>query len=49
MNGVGYKSKQDIEKIMLIATFRKRYEEYGWSLERSLSIPSGLTRGVKGS
>ena len=50
VNGVGYKSKQDAcrKNNVNYVTFRKRYEEYGWSLERSLSIPSGLTRGGQG-
>ena len=50
VNGVGYKSKQDAcrKNNVNYVTFRKRYEEYGWSLERSLSIPSGLTKGGQG-
>ena len=50
VNGVGYKSKQDAcrKNNVNYCTFRKRYEEYGWSLERALSIPSGLTNGGQG-
>jgi|TARA_Y100000294_G_C8514429_1_gene320208 hypothetical protein len=45
VNGIGYKSVADAcrKNNVNYSTFRKRYETYGWSLERSLGVPSGLT------
>ena len=51
VNGVGYKSYQDAcrRNDVNYITFRKRYFEYGWSLERALAVPSGLTNGNQGT
>ena len=51
VNGVGYKSYQDAcrKNDVNYITFRKRYFVYGWSLERALAVPSGLTRGGQGT
>ena len=51
VNGVGYKSYQDAcrRNNVNYITFRKRYFVYGWSLERALAVPSGLTRAGQGT